>query len=258
MELDFYNDTQSELETLAFHLYPNAYKEGGSLTATMEGDLEFFNRAPIYSTLEDDYVVDLTDAECKLNYWGGVGEYGVWMVQIVSDEIGSDGFSSQIASPHLDETGIPTGTYTASKGVEPGTFLPGELSSNNMVSGTWYVGGFNGQSYTERAPAVDGEIHVTNNGDGTYVIDFECTDDAEVPHTFSGSWSGTAIYENAGNAVRSLVVSPNVPDEAGRAAVRAAKLTEARAAKPADTGKQKLSVVRAADNAGKALRASKY
>ena len=36
------------------------------------------------------------------------------------------------------------------------------------------------------------------------------------------------------------------------------KLTEARAAKPADTGKQKLSVVRAADNAGKALRASKY
>ncbi len=27
MELDFYNDTQSELETLAFHLYPNAYKE---------------------------------------------------------------------------------------------------------------------------------------------------------------------------------------------------------------------------------------
>ena len=52
-------------------------KEGGSLTATMEGDLEFFNRAPIYSTLEDDYVVDLTDAECKLNYWGGVGEYGV-------------------------------------------------------------------------------------------------------------------------------------------------------------------------------------
>ena len=90
------------------------------------------------------------------------------------------------------------------------------------------------------------------------MIDFECTDDAEVPHTFSGSWSGTAIYENAGNAVRSLVVSPNVPDEAGRAAVRAAKLTEASAAKPADTGKQKLSVVRAADNAGKALRASKY
>ena len=224
-------------------------KEGGSLTATMEGDLEFFNRAPIYSTLEDDYVVDLTDAECKLNYWGNVGDYGVWMVQIVSDEIGSDGFSSQIASPHLDETGIPTGTYTASKGVEPGTFLPGEMSSNNMVSGTWYVGGFNGQSYTERAPAVDGEIRVTNNGDGTYVIDFECTDDAEVPHTFSGSWSGTAIYGNAGNAVRSLVVSPNVPDEAGRAAVRAAKLTEARAAKPAD---------RAADNAGKALRASKY
>lgn len=69
------------------------------------------------------------------------------------------------------------------------------------------------------------------------MIDFECTDDAEVPHTFSGSWSGTAIYGNAGNAVRSLVVSPNVPDEAGRAAVRAAKLTEARAAKPADTGK---------------------
>ena len=87
------------------------------------------------------------------------------------------------------------------------------------------------------------------------MIDFECTDDAEVPHTFSGSWSGTAIYGNAGNAVRSLVVSPNVPDEAGRAAVRAAKLTEARAAEP---GKQKLSVVRAADNAGKALRASKY
>ena len=48
-------------------------KEGGSLTATMEGDLEFFNRAPIYSTLEDDYVVDLTDAECKLNYLGRCG-----------------------------------------------------------------------------------------------------------------------------------------------------------------------------------------
>ena len=233
-------------------------KEGGSLTATMEGDLEFVNRAPIYSTLEDDYVVDLTDAECELNYWGNVGEYGVWMVQIVNDEIGSDGFSSQIAAPYLDETGIPTGTYTASKEVEPGTFLPGELDGSNMVSGTWYVGGFDGQSYTKQAPAVDGEIRVTNNGDGTYEISFECIDDAEVPHTFSGSWSGTAIYENAGNAVRSLVVSPNVPDEAGRAAVRAAKLTEARAAKPADTGKQKLSVVRAADNAGKALRASKY
>lgn len=230
-------------------------KEGGSLTATMEGDLEFFNRAPIYSTLDDDYVVDLTDAECKLNYWETVGKYGVWMVQIVSDEIGSDGFSSQIAAPYLDETGIPTGTYTASKGVEPGTFLPGELSSSNMVSGTWYVGGFNGQSYTKQAPAVSGEIRVTNNGDGTYVIEFECVDDAEVPHTFSGSWSGTATYENA---VRSLVVSPNASDEADRAAARAAKVAKARDSKSANnTGKQKLSISRPATTR-KVLRASKY
>lgn len=233
-------------------------KEGGSLTATMEGDLEFVNRAPIYSTLEDDYVVDLTDAECELNYWGNVGEYGVWMVQIVNDEIGSDSFSSQIAAPYLDETGIPTGTYTASKEVEPGTFLPGELNGSNMVSGTWYVGGFDGQSYTKQAPAVDGEIRVTNNGDGTYEISFECIDDAEVPHTFSGSWSGTAIYGNAGNAVRSLAVSTSASDEADRAAARAAKVAKARTAEPADTGKQKLSVVRPAGATGKALRASKY
>ena len=34
MKLDYYNDTQSELNSLAFHLYPNAYSEGGSLVSS--------------------------------------------------------------------------------------------------------------------------------------------------------------------------------------------------------------------------------
>ena len=51
-----------------------------------------------------------------------------------------------------------------------------------------------GASVDGFAPAVDGDIVVTNNGDGTYDISFECTDD--IGNVWSGSWSGEVVLED--------------------------------------------------------------
>lgn len=69
--------------------------------------------------------------------------------------------------------------------------MPGYVSGTSIL-GTMYLGGFDSNGYvTKLAPAMSGEVIITQNPDGTHTISFDCMDDAVNPNNFYGSWTGT-------------------------------------------------------------------
>lgn len=82
---------------------------------------------------------------------------------------------------------------------------------DGALQGTWYVLYDENGNISRYAPAMEGEVDIVKNGDGTYTVFFLCYDDAETPHSFEGEWSGeivvsdeTGPYENYGTGVRSF------------------------------------------------------
>ncbi len=115
-----------------------------------------------------------------------------------------DGFRLEInASEDMDKTSIPCGTFLP--GTEGGTF---NLGSVDRTDGTIVTGtiGYIDYLYTlfisipwhesqAFAPATDGEITITDNGDGTHKIEYELYDDAIPSHKISCSFSGIFDFE---------------------------------------------------------------
>lgn len=149
------------------------------------------------STLTGDYEVDFTQGEIKAtaNYWGDFYNTGTgnWTIDI-SPAPGSTQDDTFILDICCSGTGFGddlSGTYTASTGNEPGTYMPGYVSGTSIL-GTMYLGGFDSNGYvTKLAPAMSGEVIITQNPDGTHTISFDCMDDAVNPNNFYGSWTGT-------------------------------------------------------------------
>lgn len=72
----------------------------------------------------------------------------------------------------------------------PGEFIPGYQSQlgQGVLSGTRYVGAWEAGFISRCAPAVGGELEITNHGDGTYTIKFAFLDD--LGNTWDGEWTG--------------------------------------------------------------------
>ena len=65
-----------------------------------------------------------------------------------------------------------------------------------------FLGGFDAQGYvSEFAPAMDGDLEVTNHGDGTYTLKFSFLDD--LGHTWDGEWTGAISFTDAGSSMYS-------------------------------------------------------
>ncbi len=180
--------------------------DGYKLTCSWTGELEVSGMPGPISTLTGDYTVDLEGAVAEGNYWGDY--YGTggsnWDFQILPGT-GSDGFMADIVSETVDfSDGIPTGTYKAAASgyPAPGEYLPG-YESGSSLGGTMYLGGFDEMGYvSEYAPAMSGDLNITNNGDGTYNISFEFTDD--LGYKVDGEWSGTISLTNQASESYSL------------------------------------------------------
>lgn len=141
---------------------------------------------------EDHEIVYSNDtyayAHCYANYpVEGCDEFEV----IVNDHITGESFQLDLITPAGQMT--PAGTYTVGNEGEyqPGTFIAG-YRNFAVLGGTWpwmYYEGDDAEP-TLIAPATDGIIQITEQEDGTFVIEFSLQDDAEPRHTISTRWQG--------------------------------------------------------------------
>lgn len=174
--------------------------EGVSVKCTYSGNMVVQGMPGPLSTLTGDYTLDLTGAMAEAAYYGdyyGTGG-GNWMINIEPSGDTGDALAVDFAVEGLDySAGIPTGTYTAAatQYPEPGEYLVG-YENGGYLYGTWYLNYVAGE-LAGYAPAISGDLNITNNGDGTYELSFSHVDD--LGYTWSGSWSGT-IFTSDGTA----------------------------------------------------------
>lgn len=174
--------------------------EDVSVKCTYSGNMLVQEMPGPLSTLTEDYTLDLTGAIAYAEYYGdyyGTGG-GNWMINIEPSGDTGDALAVDFAVEGLDySAGIPTGTYTAAatEYPEPGEYLVGYEYSGYLY-GTWYLNYVSGE-IAGYAPAISGDLNITNNGDGTYELSFSHVDD--LGYTWSGSWSGT-IFTSDGTA----------------------------------------------------------
>ena len=174
--------------------------EGVSVKCTYSGNMLVQEMPGPLSTLTGDYTLDLTGAMAEATYYGdyyGTGG-GNWMINIEPSGDTGDALAVDFAVEGLDySAGIPTGTYAAAatEYPEPGEYLVG-YENGGYLYGTWYLSYVAGE-LAGYAPAISGDLNITNNGDGTYELSFSHVDD--LGYTWSGSWSGT-IFTSDGTA----------------------------------------------------------
>lgn len=170
-------------------------EDGTTLRCRWSGDLVVRNVPGPFSTLTDDYTLDFSAVSASAVYFGDYYQNGTdnWYISILpSGNSQSDGMYIDLACSAGGgfSGGIPSGTYTAAEGGVPeaGQYVRGS-SDTYSVYGTVYVGKFEDGYPTAFAPAMSGDLVITNNGDGTYVFEFGFKDDRG--YVWDGSWSGT-------------------------------------------------------------------
>ena len=163
--------------------------DGKTLHCTYSGEGVLDDQSvEILSTLTGDYEADFSDmAPVAAYYYGdfyGTGT-GNWM--IVSNGIG-DGIQLDLCSSSADFSSGFAGSYTVDDSANGGTAMYGYIE-NNYLTGSWYVlsGIYGLEGY---APCIEGEIVITDNGNGTYTISLDCMDDNVPAYNFTGSWTG--------------------------------------------------------------------
>lgn len=185
---------------------------GNTITGTYVGELVVPNiPGQSFSTLTDDYTVKMDEIDyCFGSYWGdefgtGGGHFD-WSMEGPfeqnPDQVLTDGTGEyvefDIVCSSLDyHAGISSGTYTVAENPEapkPGEFIPGTRSTTGMntLEGTFYTGAYEGGYVSVAAPAVGGELEVTNHGDGTYTLKFAFEDG--MGHIWDGEWTGELSF----------------------------------------------------------------
>lgn len=173
--------------------------EGRSVKCSYTGALTVSDIPGPISTLTGDYTVDLSNAAGSAVYYGDYYSTGSnWMFTLLpADGITGDGLQVDLVTSSQNfADGIASGVYKAAAGAFPeeGEYLPG-YADGNSLGGTMYVGGFDADGYvSEFAPAMSGDLAVTNNGDGTYAISFSFTDDRG--NVVDGEWEGAMAVED--------------------------------------------------------------
>ena len=206
--------------------------EGVSVKCSWSGMLSVAGMPGPCSTLTGDYTADFEGAEGNATYYGDyyMTGGGNWTISLErpSGETG-DGVLIDLVAEGTDfSEGIPSGTYKAAASTypAPGEYMVGSMDGSSLYP-TMYVY-FNEEGYcTEWAPATSGDIDITNNGDGTYDIVVECTDD--LGYVWSGSWSGEIATIDASSSSGYSTASVGNSLRKGVSYMRGAQTPEAKA-----------------------------
>ena len=169
--------------------------EGYSVECSYNGALEVTGFPGPYSTLTDDYTLDLEGASGSAQFWGdyyGNGT-GNWIVVL---ESATDVVQLELITEEVDfSAGLTSAVYTPSVdpvNPAPGEYVTGYLDGDYLM-GTNYMETLEGL-IVGCAPAVSGDLSITNNGDDTYTISFAFTDD--LGHVWDGEWTGVLDFSN--------------------------------------------------------------
>lgn len=213
--------------------------EGFKMTAKYTGRLYIPNiPGSGFSTLTSDYEVDMASINYTFGvYWGDYYKNGTaqWKLTMegpfeqdpdtwVTQGTGEKVYFEIITASDTYNAGLATGKYVAAKdpaNPKAGEFIPGTRAAGlNLLRGTYYVGAYEEGYVSHSAPAVGGELDVTNHGDGTYTIKFNFEDGKD--HNWYGEWKGKFDFsdfsaflspERPGNVeTKEEVVLPFVPE----------------------------------------------
>lgn len=139
------------------------------------------------SCLTEDYTVDLSTATATYKYIGDLPPG--WQFEFIPEGGEGDGIFIELYATAADGAKFPTGTFNEAPDIWSSTgFYPGKVSYG-MPQGTMYYKYANGLKSGEWAPAITGELTITDNGDDTHTFTFAFVDDEG--HTWSGTWTGT-------------------------------------------------------------------
>lgn len=158
-----------------------------------------------FSTLTEDYTLDLSNAIGTGTYFGDVYGNGSTAYTInlnPRDGQTGDGFMVEFVSKsfaYFNEP-IPEGSFTAApedKIAMPGQFTQGMLNlTNGQLLGTVYLGAYEGSGMVSKvAPAISGNFNIRYLGEGNYAMDFRFLDDRG--HFWDGSWKGKISLKDA-------------------------------------------------------------
>lgn len=206
--VDIDKDEQTGIYTVTCNLHT---AEGFSIRCVYEGEFDVPDiPGGAFSTLTEDYTVDLHDASPFCCFYGdkfgnGTGYYSMSLCgEFVKDDPNSyvkSGEGEEVYfefvsdNPEYSE-GIPSGTYVAgSKTPDAFQFIPGYKNEDvGALFGTYYVGAYKDGYISRCAPAISGELDVQNHGDGTYTFSFSFEDDRG--NLWNGEWTGQMMVFN--------------------------------------------------------------
>lgn len=136
-----------------------------------------------YSTLEYDWNCNLSAHTLYYEAYGDWYEVGYqnWVIAIMPNSQEGDFVQFDILGG-TDSSSF-AGEYTISDSLESYTAFPGYIDEGYM-NGGWY---YTEDGYT-MAPFVDGSLDITDNGDGTFTVEFDVYDDCD--YNITGSWTG--------------------------------------------------------------------
>ena len=136
-----------------------------------------------YSTLESDWNCNLSDHTLYYEAYGDWYEVGYqnWVIAIMPNSQEGDFVQFDILGG-TDSSSF-AGEYTISDSLGSYTAYPGYIDGGYM-NGGWY---YTEDGYT-MAPFVDGWLDITDNGDGTFTVEFDVYDDCD--YNITGKWTG--------------------------------------------------------------------
>lgn len=176
--------------------------DGSSVKCSYTGALPVLSIPGPYSTLTEDYTLDLEDAVGTAQFWGDYYGNGAANWLITLDQETGDGVQLEIMTESLDYNAeLSTAVYKPSadrKNPKAGEYVIGYLEDSYLM-GTNYMASDGGDYLSAYAPAIDGDLNITNNADGTYTVSFAFTDD--LGHIWDGEWTGVlGFVKNAAPA----------------------------------------------------------
>lgn len=202
---------------------------GATVKCTYSGYLVVDDMPGPASTLTGDVTVNLEGAVGQVygygDYYSNGGSY--LYVQIYPPQ-GGEGLFLDLNA--VSGSTVPSGTYTASTTTTPavGEYTYGYLYYSYYLMGSWYAQVNSSLSISgNMAPLVSGDINFTDNQNGTYTLEFECTDDAG--YTIGGTWTGSLTDLSYYSASTSLGKRPAFSKPSKQE--MSAKTAEVRAAK---------------------------
>lgn len=148
------------------------FGENAGYKLKYEGEVYIFQEEDAPSA---QYNFDVAQANFQGEYEGNT-----WWVLFLGDTKADRLFQLYVNTPAdcTAASGIPSGTYTVSNTMAPGTIDEGYIDAEGYVNGSMVLNMAQSKVY---AYLTGGELELVNNGDGTYSIDFNFLDHNSEP-----------------------------------------------------------------------------